>query len=134
MVALTSIVLGLVSVFLGFQLVSLVSIVASWLSLAAGVGIGFATVYYLFTDGYLDPFFDTEEIMVLSSSLIGAVTGFISYRLIEALLATAGLSIALIVAVVVLLSIVFTPGFVLGGIVTLIEFVFDLLDSLGGEN
>jgi hypothetical protein len=134
MVALTSIALGLVSVFLGFQLVSLVSIVASWLSLAAGVGIGFATVYYLFTDGYLDPFFDTEEIMVLSSSLIGAVTGFISYRLIEALLATAGLSIALIVAVVVLLSIVFTPGFVLGGIVTLIEFVFDLLDSLGGEN
>lgn len=134
MVALTSIALGLVSVFLGFQLVSLVSIVASWLSLAAGVGIGFATVYYLFTDGYLDPFFDTEEIMVLSSSLIGAVTGFISYRLIEALLATAGLSIALIVAVVVLLSVVFTPGFVLGGIVTLIEFVFDLLDSLGGEN
>lgn len=134
MVALTSIALGLVSVFLGFQLVSLVSIVASWLSLAAGVGIGFATVYYLFTDGYLDPFFDTEEIMVLASSLIGAVTGFISYRLIEALLATAGLSIALIVAVVVLLSVVFTPGFVLGGIVTLIEFVFDLLDSLGGEN
>lgn len=133
MVALTSIALGLLTLFIGYQLVTLVSIVASWISVAAGVGIGLATVYYLFTEGYIDPFFDTEEIEVLSSGLVGVTIGFVSYRLIEALLATAGLTAALLVSLAVLLSIVFTPSFVLGGIASIVEFLFGLADSLGGE-
>jgi len=131
---LSTLALGFVGVFLGFQLVSAVSIVASWISLAAGVAIGLGLTYFLFTDGYLSEFFDIEEIELFTSILIGVVSGFIGYRLIEGLLALFGLSIALIVTLLVVLSIYFSPAFVAGGISTGITLLAQALQELGGDN
>lgn len=131
---LSTLVLGAISVFLGLQLVSAVSIVASWLSLAAGIAIGLGLTYYLYTDGYLSEFFDLEEIELFSSLLVGVVSGFVAYRLIEGLLAVAGVGIAFVAAALVLASIVFSPAVVLGGIARGIEGIVTLVDALGGEN
>lgn len=131
---LSTVALATVGVFLGLQLVSAVSIVSSWISLAAGVAIGFGLTYFLFTDDYLSEFFDTEEIELFTSILFGVVSGFIGYRLIEGLLAVAGLAIAILVTLVVVLSIYFSPAFVVGGISTIISLVAQALDQLGGEN
>jgi len=131
---LSTIALAAVGLFLGFQLVAAVSIIASWISLAGGIALGLGVTYYLFTDGYLEEFFDIEEIEILTSIIIGVVSGFVAYRLIEGLLAGLGLGVAVLVTLLVLLAVYFSPAFVLGGISTLVSFLVGLIDELGGEN
>lgn len=120
--------------FLLIQLLSSVSVVASWISVLAAIGIGLALTYQLYMENFLQDFFDTEEVEILSSVLIGVVAGFIGYRLVEALLASFGLLTALVVGSIAVLSVVFSPAYVAGGIATIIGFVVDIIDLVGGEN
>jgi uncharacterized membrane protein len=129
MVAITGtlIVSVLVLGFLGFQLVSLSAVVASWLAVAAGIVAGIGLAYTLVDEELLDVFFSTEEFQIISSVLVGVVAGFVVWRLVEAVLATFGLLVALLVGVAIAVSAVFSPAYLVSGLATGIGLLADLL-------
>lgn len=132
MVAITGtlIVSALVLGFIGFQLVSFSAVVASWLSVATGIVAGASLAYTLLDKDLLDMFFDTEVFQVLTAVTAGMVTGFVVFRLVEALLATFGLLIALVVGIGVAVAAVFSPAYLVSGLATGIGLFADLLDVL----
>lgn len=125
--------LGIASL-LGYQLVSAVAVVVHWTSIGLGIGIALGLLYNLYTKNYLEPFFSTEEFEVLSGAVVSGVVGFVSFRLLEALFAAFGLLAALLVGGFAVLAVVFSPGFVLGGIETLVEFIVNLTELVSGGN
>ena len=132
MVAITGtlIVSVLVLGFVSFQLISFSAVVASWLAVASGVAGGIGLAYTLIDEDLLEPFFTTEEFRIITSVLVGAVSGFVIWKLVEAVLATFGLLIALLVGIGIAVSAVFSPAFLVSGLATGIGLVADLLDVL----
>ena len=124
----------LVSLILGYFAVSAVATLAHWVAVTAGLLGGAAVVYHLI-DGDLSQYFDvlgfsSDLLELFSAGMIGAVTGFVAYVLIESVFVALGFTGALIVALLILASVLFGPGVVASA---LASFVGMVVEAVGGE-
>lgn len=124
----------LVGAVLTYFTIGAVATVAHWVAVGAALLIGAGLVYHLL-DGDLQQYFDALGFSggvfeVLSAGIVGAVAGFVSYRLIESVFAALGFAGAFIVAILAVASFVFGPGLVASVIG---QFIGALMDSSGGK-
>jgi hypothetical protein len=120
----------LVGAVLTYFTVSAVATLAHWIAVAGGFVVMAGVAYQLVDQDLLADLFPTESLQVLSAGLIGSVTGFLSYRLLESVFAAFGFAGALVVAVLAVASIVYSPVLVanvLGG------FIGAVAEALGDE-
>lgn len=111
--------------------VSAVSTLAHWIAVGGGFTVFAGITYNLIeSDNNYLGFFDGELFKVLSAGLIGGLTGFVSYRLFESLLASLGWISALVVVVLLVASFIFSPAIVFEAVMQLVG---GLADILGGE-
>jgi len=116
------------------QLVGSVSVLIDWVSLALASVTSVLLFYNLVKEQTLLEVFDTEIVAEVAAALFSAVIGFVAYRLFLAVLSTFGIVLALVIGVVVVLSIAFSPAFVGGGLLTIANIGAEIVDILRGEN
>lgn len=122
----------IVAAALGYSLISLVSIVIHWLAIGVAVFSAGYMFYELVSGNYLDAVFDTEEVTSIFAGVFSAVTGFILYRLLEALFAAFGLLATVLVGGVIVLAWFTSPAYIAGGVATALGLVADLVDIFAG--
>ncbi len=84
-------------------------------------------------EDYLDFIgFTSPNLEALSAASISTAIGFLSYRLIEAIFAAVTGIVSFVLVGLIVLSVLFSPSLVLGGVFQVVQFVFALFEL--GDN
>lgn len=111
--------------------VSAVATLAHWVAVAGGLAIMAGLTYQLIENDYLDFLFEDSDVLeMLSAGILSSWAGFVGFRILESVFAAVGFGGALIVSVLVVASIVFSPALVAQFLIGVVEVVSELL---GGE-
>lgn len=110
----------------GFFFVSSVATVLNLLAVAVAGVAGVGLFYNLYN---LRPLNLGDVSALFTYSSIGVATGFIVLRVLQHLLSAVGFGVALVVGLLVVLSIVFSPQLVAGLLKSLFEFVLAFVED-----
>lgn len=123
------------TVVLSFFAISAVATLAHWAAIA-GSGIAAVALFrFLMMSGELEVLgFDDEVFEVLTAAVLSALTGFVLFKLSQALLASAGFGLAVAVIGLITASFVFGGGTVARVLVQVIGFVAELVGAVVGDN
>lgn len=122
---------GIAFLGLGYFTVSAVATLVHWITVSTALVVGLGVFYRLVDNDQLEFIgFESEYFETLTAGVVASVTGFVLFRVLQAVFAALGMAAAFVAALLIATSFLLGPGLVLQFVGGTLSFISDIV---GGE-